>query len=198
MMNKRSTVRRLRAGTISAGTIRREPAYLRGLRASQRCCDETLCSSESIPARDHCHSHGAGVCACTLHAIAREDAAQEPPGRVGRLVLIDGTVSYHTADQNYWQRARRNYPVTTGQSFWTEPNSHAAIDIATNRIYLDGSTELDISALDDKFVIFYAGLINQFVDATSEQCSAPRTNLFPKLWRRLAHPAGRNRQRTFG
>src|SRR6202047_1625214 len=143
MMNKRSTVRRLRAGTISAGTIRREPAYLRGLRASQRCCDETLCSSESIPARDHCHSHGAGVCACTLHAIAREDAAQEPPGRVGRLVLIDGTVSYHTADQNYWQRARRNYPVTTGQSFWTAPNSHAAIDTATNRIYLDGSTELD-------------------------------------------------------
>lgn len=41
-----------------------------------------------------------------------QDAAQEPPGRVGRLVLIDGTVSYHTADQNYWQRARRNYPVT--------------------------------------------------------------------------------------
>jgi hypothetical protein len=78
-----------------------------------------------------------------------QDAAQEPPGRVGRLVLIDGTVSYHTADQNYWQRARRNYPVTTGQSFWTEPNSHAAIDIATNRIYLDGSTEFDISALDD-------------------------------------------------
>src|ERR1700730_18591133 len=78
-----------------------------------------------------------------------QDAAQEPPGRVGRLGLIDGTVSYHTADQNYWQRARRNYPVTTGQSFWTEPNSHAAIDIATNRIYLDGSTELDISALDD-------------------------------------------------
>jgi hypothetical protein len=31
-----------------------------------------------------------------------QDAAQEPPGRVGRLVLIDGTVSYHTADQNYW------------------------------------------------------------------------------------------------
>src|ERR1700732_1614674 len=72
-----------------------------------------------------------------------QDAAQKPPGRVGRLVLIDGTVSYHTADQNYWQRARRNYPVTTGQSFWTAPNSHAAIDTATNRIYLDGSTELD-------------------------------------------------------
>jgi len=86
----------------------------------------------------------------TLSCASRaQDAAQNPPARVGRLALIEGTVSYHTADQNYWQAARRNYPVTTGQAFWTEPNSHAAIDVAGNRIYLDSSTELDISALDD-------------------------------------------------
>ncbi len=78
-----------------------------------------------------------------------QGVAQDPPGRVGRLALVEGTVSYHTADQNYWQVARRNYPVTTGQSFWTEPNAHAAIDVATDRIYLDSSTELDVSALDD-------------------------------------------------
>src|SRR5207302_2288023 len=82
-------------------------------------------------------------------ASRAQDAAQSPPARVGRLALIDGTVSYHTADQNYWQAARRNYPVTTGQAFWTEPNAHAAIDVAGNRIYLDISTELDISGLDD-------------------------------------------------
>jgi hypothetical protein len=86
----------------------------------------------------------------TLSCASRaQDAAQNPPARVGRLALIDGTVSYHTADQNYWQAARRNYPVTTGQAFWTEPNAHAAIDVAGNRIYLDISTELDISGLDD-------------------------------------------------
>ena len=86
----------------------------------------------------------------TLSCASRaQDAAQNPPARVGRLALIDGTVSYHTADQNYWQAARRNYPVTTGQAFWTEPNAHAAIDMAGNRIYLDSSTEFDISALDD-------------------------------------------------
>ena len=50
----------------------------------------------------------------------------------------------------------------------------------------------------EKFVVFYAGLMNQFVDAQANSVVLPRTNLFPKLWRRLAHPAGRNRQMTFG
>jgi hypothetical protein len=80
---------------------------------------------------------------------AQEPAAQSPPGRVGRVAVIDGTVAFHTADQNSWQTARRNYPVTTGQAFWTEPNSHAAIEVTGNRIYLDSSTELDVTALDD-------------------------------------------------
>src|SRR5262249_3533850 len=74
---------------------------------------------------------------------------QDPPGRVGRLALIHGTVSYHTADENYWKAARRNYPVTTGASFWTEPAAHAAIDVGRNRFYFDSSTEFDVAALDD-------------------------------------------------
>jgi len=82
-------------------------------------------------------------------AANAQGAAQNPPGRVGRLALIDGTVTYHTADEQYWQAARRNYPVTTGQSFWTEPGSHAGIEIGSNRIYLNSSTELDVSTLDD-------------------------------------------------
>jgi hypothetical protein len=82
-------------------------------------------------------------------AANAQRAAQNPPGRVGRLALIDGTVTYHTADEQYWQAARRNYPVTTGQSFWTEPGSHAGIEIGSNRIYLNSSTELDVSTLDD-------------------------------------------------
>src|SRR6516225_7863285 len=79
-----------------------------------------------------------------------QDPAQNPPARVGRLALIDGTVSYHTADESYWQAARRNYPVTTGEAFWTEPGAHAALEVSSDRIYLDSSTELDVSALDDQ------------------------------------------------
>jgi hypothetical protein len=91
---------------------------------------------------------------CVSVPTRAQDAVQNPPGRVGRLALIDGTVSYHTADQNYWQAARRNYPITTGQAFWTEPRARAALDVGSNRIYLDSSTELDISALDDQATQF--------------------------------------------
>jgi len=86
--------------------------------------------------------------------LRAQNAASDPPARVGRLALIDGTVSYHTADQGYWSAARRNYPVTTGEAFWTEPAAHAALDVGSDRIYLDSSTELDVSALDDRSAQF--------------------------------------------
>ncbi len=85
---------------------------------------------------------------------SRAQHSQNPPGRVGRVALIDGTVSYHTADQNYWQAARRNNPITTGQAFWTEPNAHAALDVDNSRIYLSSSTELDVATLDDQTTAF--------------------------------------------
>ena len=90
-------------------------------------------------------------------AIAAPAAAQsdqnDPPARVGRLAQASGSVSFHTADQNEWQAATLNYPVTSGNSFWTEPGAHAAIDVGASRIYLDGSTELDIATLDDQSLV---------------------------------------------
>src|SRR5579883_1232898 len=47
----------------------------------------------------------------------------DPPSRVGRLARLTGTVSFHTADQDSWSPATANYPVTTGNSFWTEPSA---------------------------------------------------------------------------
>ena len=114
-----------------------------------------------------CPSRGPKTCLPVLAALivtigcvfiplqsSRAQDSQNPPGRVGRVALIDGTVSYHTADQNYWQAARRNYPITTGQAFWTEPNAHAALDVDSSRIYLSSSTELDVAALDDQTTAF--------------------------------------------
>ncbi len=81
-----------------------------------------------------------------------QSTGQDPPREVGRLAVLDGTVSYHTADENHWRAARRNYPVTTGESFWTEPNAHAGIEVANNEIYLDSSTELGVASLNDKAI----------------------------------------------
>jgi hypothetical protein len=77
----------------------------------------------------------------------------DPPGLVGRLAEVSGNVSFHTADANQWQAATLNYPVTSGNAFWTEPRSHAAIDVGAARIYLDSSTELDFATVADQSVV---------------------------------------------
>ncbi len=81
---------------------------------------------------------------------AGSQSAGDPPSRVGRVAEMSGTVSFHTADETQWQAATLNYPVTSGNSFWTEPRSHAAVDVGPSRIYLDSSTELDIGTLNDQ------------------------------------------------
>src|SRR5260370_34587184 len=50
-----------------------------------------------------------------------------PPSRVGRLAQITGTVSFHTSDESQWEAATLNYPITSGNSLWTEPQAHTAV-----------------------------------------------------------------------
>jgi len=76
--------------------------------------------------------------------------AAAPPGRVGRVARLAGAVSFHTADADHWDPAAINYPVTSGDAFWTEPQAHADIGIAGSRIAMDGSTEFDVTTLDDQ------------------------------------------------
>jgi len=73
----------------------------------------------------------------------------DPPGRVGRLSYIEGTVSLHAPDQDQWSQAVVNYPVTTGDGFWTEPQSRAEIEVGPVELRLDESTEADVLRLDD-------------------------------------------------
>ncbi|MEO8560071.1 MAG: DUF6600 domain-containing protein, partial [Rhodospirillales bacterium] len=88
----------------------------------------------------------------TLMALQPAMAQQQngdPPSRVGRLARLQGTVSFHTADQQQWEAATLNYPVTNGSAVWTEPGSRAALQIDANSIELNGETELDIAQLSD-------------------------------------------------
>jgi len=73
----------------------------------------------------------------------------DPPGRVGRLSYIEGTVSLHAPDQDQWSEAVVNYPVTTGDGFWTQPQSRAEIQVGAVEMRLDQMTEADIVRLDD-------------------------------------------------
>ncbi len=72
-----------------------------------------------------------------------------PPARVGRLAWTQGTVSFHTADQDSWTPAVVNYPVTSGVAFWTQPDSQAGIEVSDTLLAMDSTTELDVNTLDD-------------------------------------------------
>ncbi len=76
-------------------------------------------------------------------------ALADPPARVGRLARIVGTVSFHAADQTEWEAASLNYPVTSGNSFWTEPRAEAEIEVGSTHLALNEGTELDVDTLVD-------------------------------------------------
>src|SRR5689334_1606342 len=65
----------------------------------------------------------------------------DPPTRVGRLAQITGTVSFHTLDETAWNQAIPNYPVTTGNAFWTQPGAQASIEVSASRIAMAPQTE---------------------------------------------------------
>ncbi len=73
-----------------------------------------------------------------------------PPPRVGALTRASGTVSFHPADADSWSPAAVNYPVTTGEGFWTQPGAEARIDISDTDLVMAGGTELEVSALDEQ------------------------------------------------
>lgn len=90
----------------------------------------------------------AGLIGATI-AWSGAVAQGEPPGRVGRLAFVNGTVSFHDEAQSGWTRAVVNTPLTSGDALWTEPNARSEISLAGTRIRMEGATELDVLSLDD-------------------------------------------------
>ena len=85
-----------------------------------------------------------------VHAQTPGPDAGDPPARVGRMARLLGIVSFHTVDQTNWVPATLNYPVTSGNAFWTEPSSAAEIDVGAAHLALDQSTEFNVDVLDDR------------------------------------------------
>ena len=81
-------------------------------------------------------------------AVAAPEAAN-PPARVGRLAQITGTVSTHAADASQWSPAVVNTPIVSGDAFWTEPQAQARLELGATAFTMSGSTELDITSIDD-------------------------------------------------
>jgi hypothetical protein len=77
--------------------------------------------------------------------------AQTPPARVGQVSYVSGNVSFNGAGSNgQWVAATPNYPVTAGDSLFTQGGAEAALAVDASRITLAPNTEVQISRLDDE------------------------------------------------
>ena len=80
-----------------------------------------------------------------LPAFAQEAT---PPARVGQIAALTGNVSFDGSGSGGWAQAAQNYPVTSGDSLYTQASAQAAIAIDSSQITLAAETELQVTALD--------------------------------------------------
>ncbi len=75
----------------------------------------------------------------------------DPPSRVARLSYMTGAVSFEPASVDDWAAASLNYPVSTGDNLYTDPNNaRAVLRIARNSIRLAPGTNFQMVQLTDQ------------------------------------------------
>jgi hypothetical protein len=76
----------------------------------------------------------------------------DPPGRVGRLADLNGTVWMYDGEQGEWVLAQRNRPLTTGDRLSTDNDARAELQVGSTTLRLAGATEIEVVQLDDRAV----------------------------------------------
>jgi hypothetical protein len=84
--------------------------------------------------------------------LSQQTAAIDPPGRVARMNLAEGPVSYAPADTGgnpRWTPASLNRPLTSGDRLWTGQRARSELHIGSTAVRLSEQTSLDFLELDD-------------------------------------------------
>ncbi len=78
----------------------------------------------------------------------------DPPGRVARLDLAQGSVSFQPAGggDNDWTAAVVNHPVSTGDRLWADQDGRAELHVGSTAIRLDHNTGISFLSLADNAV----------------------------------------------
>jgi len=88
--------------------------------------------------------------AAVLALLAAHAAAQsDPPGRVARLNLNEGSLAFSPAGDTEWTDAVLNRPLTRGDRLWTDRGSRAELHAGAIALRMNGQTLLAFLALDD-------------------------------------------------
>jgi hypothetical protein len=88
------------------------------------------------------------LCAFPHRAAAQDD----PPSRVARLNMAQGSVSFQPAGEQDWVAADFNRPLTTGDSLWADTDSRGELHIGSTSMRISSQTGLTFLNLNDRTV----------------------------------------------
>src|SRR5262245_42725000 len=92
-------------------------------------------------------------------ALAQDDQVQDqdqnqnqpdPPSRVGRINMVQGSVSFQPGGEGDWVDAVPNRPLTSGDNIWADQNSRAEMHVGSTAIRLNAETSMTVLELDDR------------------------------------------------
>lgn len=81
----------------------------------------------------------------------------DPPSRVARLSVAQGSVSVEPASVDQFTPAEVNYPLTTGDRVWTGGDSLAELEAGQTVVRMGATTDLTVSGLTDELAQFGLG-----------------------------------------
>jgi hypothetical protein len=74
---------------------------------------------------------------------------QDPPSRVARLNVAQGSVSFQPAGEGDWVTAEPNRPMVTGDNLWADEDSRAEVHIGSAAIHLGAQTGITFLDIED-------------------------------------------------
>jgi hypothetical protein len=87
-----------------------------------------------------------------VSGTASAQDADDPPSRVARIAYIAGLVSFEPSSVDQWADASPNYPMTTGDSLYSDIGGRAVVRIGQNSIRLNSGTNFQFVNLSDDVV----------------------------------------------
>ena len=80
------------------------------------------------------------------------DDDDDPPGRVARLSLTNGQVSFSPAGTDDWVSAEVNRPFTTGDKLWTDRDGRAELHVGSAAFRISSMTGFSFLNLTDRMI----------------------------------------------
>jgi hypothetical protein len=90
----------------------------------------------------------AALCSCQTASAQSND----PPGRIGRVSDVTGSVSLLPVGETNWSTASLNYPLTTGDALWADVDARAEVHVGASAVHLAPGTSLAFDAIEDNLI----------------------------------------------